>query len=100
MAKSSAASVTPAVVNPVNPRKLEDYVGLKVTVFCCRYFYYGTLVSFDADNLYLDGIFAIYETGEFDQAHFRDAQPLNAQGVWTISRRAFESLGVLNKTPA
>ena len=63
-----------------------------VLVFCVNYIYTGKLTGVNDDCIQLSDAQIVYETGDFQQAGFKDAQPLPTS-EWFIQLASIESLG-------
>jgi len=55
---------------------LTEYLGKKITLFCCNYIYTGTLVALDKSWAKIEGAGIVYETGAFSEKNWKDMQPL------------------------
>jgi hypothetical protein len=51
-------------------------MGKTVTIFCANYIYTGRLVGVNSSCVKLTSAKIVYETGEFTQEEWSDAQPL------------------------
>jgi hypothetical protein len=55
---------------------LESFIGKRVLLLCGNYFYAGTLRSVSESDAELADASIVYETGEWSDAKYRDAQEL------------------------
>jgi len=69
-------------------------IGEKVTLFCCRYFYTGTLVGVNDTCIELSDAKIIYETGDFDKKEWSNCQSLPNSTLF-IQTGAIESYGIM-----
>ena len=53
---------------------LESLLGEVVTLLCMNYFYTGKLIGVNADDVLLENASIIYETGEWSNLTWKDAQ--------------------------
>jgi len=77
----------------VSDEGLEGLLGEKVTLFCMNYFYTGKLVGVNAACVKLDDPKIVYETGEWSNKDWTDAQSL--PGSIYVQVSAVEAFGVL-----
>jgi len=77
-------------------KDFEVLMGKNITVWCGIYIYHGKLVDISDHVIYLEDPAVIYETGSFEEKHWRDAQPLNVK-VWSVTFQSIESYGIMNK---
>lgn len=68
-------------------------VGQRITVFCMNYFYTGKLVGVNDGFIKLEKASIVYETGDFNEKTWKDAQPL-PNDVY-VMKSAIESFTVL-----
>ncbi len=73
---------------------LENLLGEVVTLFCLNYFYTGRLVAIDSRSVQLENPKIVYETGDFKDQAWKDAQAL-PQKVWNVMIGSIESFGVM-----
>jgi hypothetical protein len=73
---------------------LEALMGEKVTLFCTRYIYTGTLVGIDDNFCLLENPYIVYETGDFSKKEWTDAQKL-PKDQWYVMLHAVESFGIM-----
>ena len=59
-----------------NASGLNELVGKEVMLFCMNYIYYGTLTKVNDTCVLLKDPSIVYETGEFNNKKFKDAQEL------------------------
>jgi len=69
-------------------------LGKKVTIWCCRYIYAGTLAGVNTNDILLEGASIVYETGELQKDGFNDAQKLPSQ--WYVRTDSIESYGEMS----
>ncbi len=81
-------------VTEVSGEGLEALLGKKVTLFCANYFYTGILLGVNSHDVKLGDPAIVYETGNFSDAQYKDAQPLQVK-EWYVRIAAIESYGVL-----
>lgn len=74
---------------------LASLMGKKVTLFCARYIYCGTLSGVNDNYVILVEPSIVYETGAFDKKDWHDAQKL-PKPEWHVMRHAIESFGIMN----
>lgn len=73
---------------------LEALMGKKVTLFCANYFYTGKLVGVNKSCVMLEDPAIVYDTGDFSEKAYADAQPLQVK-FWYVQNEAIESFGEL-----
>lgn len=71
----------------------EKLLGKRITLFCCRYIYTGTLSGVNDTCVLLTDPAIVYETGELTSADWADAQKLPHD--WYIQTASVESFGEL-----
>jgi len=67
------------LIEEVNGEGLEKLIGEKVTLLCMNYFYYGKLIGVNTDDVLLEDAHIIYDTGDWSQANWSDAQKVCAE---------------------
>lgn len=72
---------------------LTGLIGKEVTFFCLNYIYAGKLVGINKTCIKLENAKVIYETGDFTDKQWKDAQPLPEN--WYLRLNTIESFGVL-----
>lgn len=72
---------------------LEAYMGQPILLLCQNYFYHGTLYGVFEDFVLLSDAAIVYETGEWSDKKYKDAQKLPAK-FWRVMRAAIESYGM------
>lgn len=72
---------------------LESLMGEKVTIFCTRYIYTGTLIGLNDNFCLLQDPYIVYETGDWAKKEWSDAQKL-PKNEWYIMLHSIESFGV------
>ena len=73
---------------------LESLLGETVTLFCMNYIYTGRLSGVNESHVELSGAKIVYETGDFSECDWKDAQPL-PHSPWRVQIAAIESWGIL-----
>ena len=63
-------------VEEVEGEGLVGLMGRRITLFCLNYIYTGTLVGVNDDFVKLEDAAIVYETGDFSQKEWADAQKL------------------------
>lgn len=71
----------------------ETLLGDNITLFCLNYIYTGKLVGVNDTFVELESAKIVYETGDFSESAWKDAQPLPHN--WQIQIAAIESWGLL-----
>jgi hypothetical protein len=84
------------LVNQNDKTIIDAYLGEIITVFCCRYIYTGKLIKIDSLFITLEDCKIVYETGDFAEKEWKDAQSLKTK-EWNISLGSIEGLGKLDK---
>lgn len=72
---------------------LESLLDQRVTLFCLNYIYTGKLVGINDSCIKLDDASVVYETGDFSEKSWKDAQPL--PNSWYVKKASIESFGIL-----
>jgi hypothetical protein len=80
-------------VTEVKGKGLEAFLGQEVLLFCMNYIYTGTLVGVSETCVLLQNPSIVYETGEWNEKRYSDAQKLHTD-QWYVQRNAIESFGV------
>jgi hypothetical protein len=85
----------------VNGQEVEDagliaLLGKKVLLFGTNYNYAGVLTGVNDDCVTLTGARLVFETGQFNDPAYKDAQPLPSS-VWCVRLAAIESYGASDK---
>lgn len=84
------------IIEDNNTEGLEKFLGEKVTLICCRYFYTGVLKGVSDTDVLLGDPGIVYETGPFDEKDWKDMQKIiNDSKEWYVSRQAVESFGIM-----
>ena len=73
---------------------LESLIGQEVTFFCINYIYVGKLIGVNKDCVKLESPKIVYETGEFSEKDWKDAQSLPHKYFY-IATQAIESFGIM-----
>jgi hypothetical protein len=81
------------IVEVTDASGLEALLGENVLLLCSAYFYTGKLVVVNESFVQLENPSIVYETGEWKNKGFTDAQKLHAD-IWYVQRSAIESFGV------
>ena len=81
------------IVEELGTDALENLLGERVTLFCCRYIYTGKLIAIDEKSALLTDCGIVYETGAFDNDKWSDYQKLPYN--WHVSLQSVESFGIL-----
>ena len=66
----------PVKVVEVEGEGLLALIGANVTLFCANYIYTGTLIGVNDICVKLSSAKVVYETGDFTEKNWKDAQPL------------------------
>lgn len=77
-------------VTEVAGEGLTSLLGEKVILFCMNYFYTGTLVGVNESCVLLENPAVVYETGPWNAATYKDAQPMNVEKLY-VQTGAIES---------
>lgn len=77
----------------VSDEGLEGLMGEAVTLLCMNYFYTGKLTGVNATCVRLDDPSIVYETGDWSEKKWSDAQAL--PGTIYVQVSAIEAFGVL-----
>ena len=81
------------IVEQVSGEGLEKLLGERVTLFCMNYIYTGKLIGVNDSCVLLGDAAIVYETGEFSDKAWKDAQPLPNE--WYVQTASIESFGLL-----
>ena len=81
------------LIEEVNGEGLEKLLGERVTLFCAVYIYTGKLIGVNSSCVLLEEASIVYETGEFSEKQWKDAQKL--RGNWYVQIGMIESFGIL-----
>jgi hypothetical protein len=76
-----------------NTKGIDRFMGERITLFCCRFYYTGKLIAIDDHDLELEDCGIVYETGELDDAEWKDYKKL--PNNWFVARQSVESYGIL-----
>lgn len=77
-----------------NETAFESLLGEQVTIFSLNYIYHGELIGVNDLNVLLKNPKIVYETGNFTDKGFKDAQSLECEEFF-IQIGTVESFGVL-----
>lgn len=80
-------------VKAVEGEGLLGLIGERVTLFCDTYIYTGKLAGVNDECVLLEDAAVVYETGDFSQKAWKDAQKL--PGPWYVQKAKVESFGIL-----
>ena len=81
------------IVEEVGGEGLDKLLGERITLFCVNYIYTGKLIGVNQTCVLLTDASIVYETGGFQDTHWKDAQPLPHD--WYVQMSAVESFGVI-----
>ena len=81
------------IVEEVQGEGLDKLLGERVTLFCLNYIYTGKLSGVNDTCVLLTDAAIVYETGEFSDREWKDAQSLPYD--WYVQKSAIESFGIL-----
>lgn len=73
-----------------------NLIGKYITVFSCRYIYYGELIEEGKKYIKLKNPSIVYETGDFSEKKFTDIQLMSTKS-FSINKDSVESFGILDK---
>lgn len=79
-------------IQEVDGEGMEALIGQKVTFFSLNYIYCGKLIGVNETDLIIEDAHLVYETGDFKEKGFKDAQKL--ADTWRLRLSAIESYGV------
>jgi hypothetical protein len=82
-------------IEEVEGEGLLSLMGKTVTLFCANYIYAGKLVGVNSTCVKLENAHIVYETGNFSDSKFKDAQKLNKE--FYVKTGFIESFGVLKE---
>ena len=82
------------IITEDNNEGMDSLLGEVITVFCCRYIYTGKLIGVDDECILFETPSIVYETGEFSDKEWKDAQRL-PKDKWYISKQSIESFGLM-----
>jgi len=68
-------------------------LGKRVTLFCLNYIYTGKLVGVNSSFVKLEEAAIVYETGDFSEKNWKDAEQL--PNDWYVQTSCIESYGEL-----
>jgi len=71
---------------------LEAYIGQKITVYCCNYFYTGTLAHVGSESIRLTKAGIVYDTGDHKAATWSTYQDLPHD--WNVMKASIEAFGI------
>jgi hypothetical protein len=80
------------LIEDVEGAGLESLMGRVVTLFCANYHYTGKLVGVNDKFVLLKDPSIVYETGDFADPEWKDAQRL-PHDEWYVQTQAIESFG-------
>jgi hypothetical protein len=73
-------------------------IGKNITVFCCRFFYYGQLIEEGENYIKLRNPHIVYRTGNHAEDTFERVESMEVE-TWNIMKQSIESFGVLKSKP-
>jgi hypothetical protein len=62
------------LIEEIETEGLDKLIGEVVTLLCMNYFYTGKLIGVNANDVLLENAYIIYETGEWKDVAWKDAQ--------------------------
>lgn len=80
------------IVKDADVNGLEALLGENVLLMCANYFYAGKLTGVNAGFVELENPSIVYETGDWKNKAYGDAQPLHAK-KWYVQTQFIESYG-------
>lgn len=80
------------LIEEVKGEGLESLMGKVITLFCINYIYTGKLVGVNSTCVKLENPKIVYETGEFTEKEWKDAQELPHKYFY-VATQAVESFG-------
>jgi hypothetical protein len=81
------------LVEEVEGEGLSKFLGERITLFFANYIYTGKLAGINDTCVLLEDAAIVYETGEFTEKVWKDAQKL--PGNWYVQVSYIESFGAL-----
>ena len=81
--------------NPLEEDGYSELIGENITVFCCRYIYYGKLIAEGEGFIKLENPSIVYETGSFSKDNFETIQSMNTK-TFCINKDSVESFGIID----
>jgi hypothetical protein len=72
---------------------MESLMGERITIFCAVYIYTGKLIGVNDEYVLLSDAAIVYETGDFHDEKWKDAQTL--PNDWYVQKSMIESFGVM-----
>jgi len=81
------------IIESTSNEGLEALLGEKVTLFCTRYIYYGTLTGLNGNFCLITDPYIVYETGDWSKEDWSDAQKLPKK-EWYVMLHSIESFGI------
>ena len=82
-------------VQEVEGEGLEALLGKEVILFCINYNYAGVLTGVNTHDVILEKPKKVFETGDFGEKGFKDAQALPAM-EWRVRTSSIESYGEMS----
>ena len=79
------------IVEVEDQQGLDSLRGEKVLLLCANYFYTGKLTDVNETCVELHEARLVYETGEWTEKDYKDAQPLPSP--WFVATASIESFG-------
>jgi len=93
MLKEQKVIVQNATIENDDNEGLHALLGKTVTFFCMNYIYAGKLIGINTKCIKLENAHIVYETGEYSDKKFKDAQKLN--DTFYLQIDTIESFGEL-----
>ena len=82
------------IIENTGAEGLESLLGETITLFCMCYFYTGKLVGVNSSCIKLEDPYIVYETGDFAEKGWKDAQKLPHKYFY-ITTNTIESFGLM-----
>jgi len=82
------------IIENTEAEGLESLLGETITLFCMCYFYTGKLVGVNRSCIKLEDPYIVYETGDFSEKGWKDAQKLPHKYFY-ITTNTIESFGLM-----
>jgi hypothetical protein len=81
------------LVENVNGEGMISFIGKTITLYCANYIYTGKLVGVNETCVKLTDAKIVYETGDYSEKDWKDAQSL--PNDWYVQLSFVESFGIL-----
>lgn len=72
---------------------LNDLLGKRVTLYCCRYIYTGVLAAVDDKSVKLTNGGVVYDTGSYSNKDWENYEEM--PNDWCVAIQSIESFGIL-----